>query len=434
METVSPWKYFFDPDDPMLFAKQSDLDWVSGDYVANLPHPVATASEEGNGWIMPYRAVAERMVRDDPETVLALVGALFSWRTATVDQLRAGLCNMPLPAFDRDQPNIYGALARLGVINVGFSKRERLEHIRVPQVWLAVGNDRDYVENIIPLTGRRPWFRKGLAAGSLYGVRQHARHNTFASHVSLAACHDPRVQLTGGDGWGGLRLLDAQAQADSGANIGAATDVTILTEGNVMASIEIQFGTNRIKDKMERWVRMLAYSPMPRRGLLCIWLSSPMTHSGSDNFPAAMTAMSQLPEMAAGVPPVAQRMGYAMWDEWFDHGRPTGRFGEYIDVFGTRRSIFDPAWRQYTPKHVTGIDGIRDWGWRQMRDELLNAWGWDTGSWRFADKWRGGFYGFATPGDPTVLASMRGNDKDDNQQGKEADDDSGDDRLGTRQA
>ena len=122
------------------------------------------------------------------------------------------------------------------------------------------------------------------------------------------------------------------------------------------------------------------------------------------------------------------------WDEWFDHGRPTGMFGEYTDVFGVRRSIFDPAWRQYTPKHVTGIDGIRDWGWRQMRDELLNAWGWDTGSWRFADKWRGGFYGFATPGDPTVLASMRGNDKDDNQQGKEADDDSGDDRLGTRQA
>ena len=74
---MTPWRHFFDPEDPMLFAMQSDLDWVRGDYVATLPHPVATASEPGNGWIMPYRSVAERMIRDDPETALALVGALF---------------------------------------------------------------------------------------------------------------------------------------------------------------------------------------------------------------------------------------------------------------------------------------------------------------------------------------------------------------------
>ena len=430
---MTPWRHFFDPEDPMLFAMQSDLDWVRGDYVATLPHPVATASEPGNGWIMPYRSVAERMIRDDPETALALVGALFSWRTVTVDQLRAGLCNMPLPAFDRDNPNIYGALARLGVINVGFSKRERLEHIRVPQVWLAIGNDRSNVESILSLTGQRPWFRKGLTAGVMYGIRQHARHNTFAAHVSLAACHDPRVQLTGGDGWGGFRLLDAQAQAESGAHIAAATDATILTDTNVMAGIEVQVGTSKIKDKMDRWAHMLAYSPMARRGLVCIWLSTPMPHAGASNFPAIMEGVSQLPEMAAGVPPVAHRMGYATWDEWFDHGRPTGMFGEYTDVFGVRRSIFDPAWRQYTPRHVHGIDGIRDWGWRQMRSELYNAWGWDTGSWRFADKWRGGFYGFATPHDPTVMASMRDGDKQDTDR-KETPGDSGDDRLGTRQA
>ena len=146
MEAVSgmterPWAGFFDPADKRLYAYDSDVDWWRASHMATLEKPVKVAARDGNEWMMPYWKVAEAMVRAQPETVDAIISSLFAWRTATVSQLRAGLCDMPLPAFNRHEPGLWGALNRLGIINVGFSRRERIEGITLPQVWVGVGDD-----------------------------------------------------------------------------------------------------------------------------------------------------------------------------------------------------------------------------------------------------------------------------------------------------
>ena len=395
---AKPWPGFFDPDEwDKLYAYDSNVDWWRGDWAHDLEHPVQTVARAGNQWLMPYKTVAQNMVRTNREQVVSLMGALFSWRVATVGQLQAGLCDRPLPDFTRDEPTIYGALNRLGIINVGFSRRERMENITLPHVWLSVGNREDYVKELFPLVGAQPWLRHVITTGRYSSMRQHARHNTYASHIGLTAAHDPRVRLTAGDGWGAFRLIDPMAAQDASVWT-SSTDVTILTKGNVMAGIEAQSYNSFLDRKFANWAKLLAASPMQRRGLLCVFLFFPRPGGWRKPSPGFFQTVAQLPEMAAGDPPVATRLGYATWDEWYDHGYPTGRFGQYTDMMGVTRSIFDPEWSRYAPQNVRDPRTALDWGWHSMRRQLMDAWGWDVGSWTFPDDMRGGFHGFVIPG------------------------------------
>lgn len=394
----APWKGFFDPDSKRLYAWDSDVDWWRGTYMHDLEKPVRVAARDGNGWMLPYTRIAERMVRDQPDTTAAIMGALFSWRTATIGQLQAGLCDLPVPAFDRGEPNLWGALNRLGMVNIGFSRRERVEGTILPHVWVSVGDNAQLVrKGMEPLADGRPWIRHVMASGMFRNMHAHARHNTFAAHTGLAFCHDPRIRLTGGDGWGAFRLIDPQAAKESGAHPAAGMDVVTLTQGNLLAGIEVQASAGaEFAGKFQRWARFLAFSPMSRRGIVCIWLFVKSRSSdGYADYMSPMRRFATLPEMAAGDPDVATRMGWATWDEWYEHGRPTPLFGTWTDMRGQRRSMFDESWRRYTPGHVNGVQATRDWGWRRMRDELLRVYGWDTAGWTFPDDMRGGFHGFA---------------------------------------
>lgn len=411
MEAVSgmterPWAGFFDPADKRLYAYDSDVDWWRASHMATLEKPVKVAARDGNEWMMPYWKVAEAMVRAQPETVDAIISSLFAWRTATVSQLRAGLCDMPLPAFNRHEPGLWGALNRLGIINVGFSRRERIEGITLPQVWVGVGDDAKLVRHVLDYIGQgRPWLAQVMTSTLWRAMHTHARHNTFAAHVGLTACRDTRVRLTAGDGWGAFRLIDPQATRESGSHAAAGMDTVMLTRDNVLAGIEVQTtASETFMRKLERWARFLAFSPMPRRGMLCVWLFvQSRAADASPNFLPVVRALAGMPEMTAGDPDVASRMGWATWEEWYDHGTPTEHWGEYTDMRGNRRSIFDPMWRECTPRHVNGVKAAQDWGWRFMRDEMLRIYGWDMSGWAFPQDMRGGFHGFtphvAQPGE-----------------------------------
>ena len=77
------------PDDRALWPMGSDADWIRGSDVANNEHPGVLAQR--HQWIVPNRLFAESMVKANSELVTSIIGALLSWRTCTVDQLRAGL-------------------------------------------------------------------------------------------------------------------------------------------------------------------------------------------------------------------------------------------------------------------------------------------------------------------------------------------------------
>jgi len=387
----------FDPDSPELWLNGSDVNWIKGGYANSMQSPGVFARDQQ--WFVANRLFAETMVRNNPQAVMNIIGALFSWRVCTTGQLADGLAAGPVPEFDRDEQNLYGALCRIGAISVGFDTREYFEHARRPDTWLTIGNDSSLVRDAINLIDRSQMTKQLLSGGTLLrSMRVHARHNTYASHVGVSLVHDDRVRFAGGDGWGAFRRIDANAVAKVGLNKVSSTDVVTLLSNNVMAGIELQTSTHTIQPKIQNWAKLLAYSPMSRRGLMCIWLFvRRATNQGYSQFKPLFEHAREMTEMTVGDPSVAQRMGYATWDEWFDHGEPTGLFGTYTDMMGVRRSMFDERWRGITPTPLP-LESVDEWGWRLMRDGIYRNFGWDASSWSMPDKYRGGFFGFAKGG------------------------------------
>lgn len=385
----------FDPAHETLWTTGSDVDWVRGSYIREYEHPMSLLAQ--NPWIVANEQSARYFVQSSSQMTRNLFGALMSWRICTVSQLNAGLANMPVPEFTRDGANYYGALARLGAINVGFDTSERLSGTPSSQVWLSMGNEKRYVRDVFKLIGAEDWLVQSFNKSNLIANRIHARHNTFASHVGLALAKDARTQLVGGDGWGGFRYIDLQSlQATMGAitQNTAATDIVCLGTNRTLTGIELQFNAHNMRAKVQHWVDLLANSPMSRRGLLCVWLLGREASSGTlAPCQSIFEWASGLPQMMVGTPSVAQRMGWATWEEWFDHGQPTARFGQYHDMLGTTRSMFDADWTRYTPM-TRSTQSVQDWGWMVMRRQLQNEWGLDVSQWRMPEHYRGGFYGF----------------------------------------
>lgn len=391
---VTPWEPFFDPLDDALWARGSDVDWLKGTWVHAYTHPASL--HERHPFIPVTVKQAEHLVRKHPGQVLAILGSLLSWRVCTVDQLVAGLAADVdgIEPFHRDAPTVWGALLRLGVIDVGFSRTEFLEGRRVNQVWVAMGSEVMLTRRITNILGVPAWMRDVLTDGKFGQMRTHARHNTLTNHVALTAAHDSRFRFVGGDGWGGFRGIDPQAVAEIGSAGRQSADMIGFTRDGVTMALELQIHATGVGKKLAAWSKLLAYSPMRRRGILCVWLQAPVSAGVYERFDKAFKETSELAEMPMGDPAVFSRMGYARWDEWYDeHALPTPQWGEYVDMYGTRRSVFDPAWQATCPT-VSDVDVIQDWGWRLMDERIKAAWGWDVSRWAKPDALRGGFYGF----------------------------------------
>lgn len=381
----------FDPDDDDLWKAGSAADWYKGNDMHAMEHPGVFART--HPWFVANELFAESMVKTNRELVSSILGALLSWKTCTVGQLRAGLSVKGAPAFERDEPNLYGAMSRLGIINVGFSQAERLYGRTVNHVWLSPSNSPKLINRAMKLYGMEKWMRDTMAVSYYAGNRFHVRHNTYAAHAGLMLARDGRVRFASGDGWGKFRSVDPQAAAESKVGKACSTDVVALCGNNVLAGIEIQASNSELDKKLRNWARMLAYSPMERRGLVCVWLQIPKANEGYESFNAAMQRARSMTEMVVGDPTVSQRMGVAAWNEWFERGVPTARFGEYTDMGGARRSIFDDGWRGSTPQ-VRDVREVGEWGWDVARDIIRKNWGWDVSGWTLPEAYRGGFYGF----------------------------------------
>lgn len=194
---------------------------------------------------------------------------------------------------------------------------------------------------------------------------------------------------------GSVRLIDPQAVSEAGLPHSCSTDITALASNNVLAGIEVQVHPNNMSQKISNWSKLLAYSPMQRRGLICIWLL--IRDTSQWQYPALgsiIETASHADEMLVGDPSVASRMGFALWDDWFDEqGNPTGGIGTYRDMLNVERSMFSPDWSRCTPS-TKPVTTIRDWGWTVMDETIRHQWGWDVSGWRKPEAYRGGFYGY----------------------------------------
>lgn len=382
------------PVGPDLWRGSSDVDWIRGDEVYRSDHQRSIA--QLHPWYVANRVFAEAMVRANRAHVLNIVDALISWQTCTVSQLQGGLAVGEVPTFTRDVPNLYGALVRLGALNVGFARYERVTGEQCSETWVTLGNRAKLVKDLLKLVSADQWQHKMYAENRVVLSRPHARHNTIASHVGLMLSRDPRVQFTNGDGYGGFRYIDRLALDESGMERMSCTDVLAMCDNNVFAGIEVQVHADGTEQKMRNWARFLAHSPMQRRGLVCVFLFVKDTQRGA--YPAVSTAVEHvggMAEMMMGEPSVAARLGWARWEDWFDEqtGQPVERFGSYTDMLGAARSLFDEHWRSVTPV-VRDPRVVRDWGWENVRRQLSAEWGVDPSQWVLPEQWRGGFTGF----------------------------------------
>lgn len=396
------WPGIFNPNDPTLWTQGSDVDWIYGDYIHDMMHQGRL--QHTAPWIVREERSAIKLIRDNDRTVLAILGALMAWRVATISQLQAGLApDAPIPDLYRDIPGLYGAMLRMGLIDIGLSPRERLEHIQSPQVWLALGKQSRLVRNITTIlkdriTGTDQWITTTLFSGRGYYTRRHARHNTFAAHTALAAIRQPETALVTGDGWGAFRRIDRHACDEANLTGLSAADVVILTRAHTTCCLEVQAAGLDTSEKLDNWMSFLAASPMSRRGLLCVWLTIPNTTGTQPNLSGHLTNAARKPTAAIGDPSVGQRIGTARWDRWFDDdGRPTDDWGTYTDLFGAARSIAS-GWRGSTPPDWGDPARVGDWGWDQVRAMIGREWGLDASAWRMPDHLRGGFHGFVEGG------------------------------------
>lgn len=383
------WKPKLNPDQPGLYGDRTDVDWI--DLTRFGPGSDEYEWARNQPWHVT-KPSAEAIIRRHPKETMGVIAALASWRTCAISQLQDGLCPVPVPDFDREHPNMYSALMALGVLKIGFSGRERHGYATIPQVWLALCIQRKQLKHVFHIIDADPGAIQSIAANEKLRVRCNARHNTYACHLGLTLAKDSRCRFTCGDGWAGLRTIDPQARAEAGLPVATSGDLVALLTNNVLANVEVQTSGGKIEEKASRWARMLAASPIDRRGIVCVWLAVRKRWANAIDFgPELLDPVRNLPE--ASVPLVQQRMGFARWDEWFDpKGLPTSRLGTYTDLSGLTRSLFDPQWAQLAPKPKP-LSYACDWGWRTMRMQLRDYWGWDPKAWAYPQRLRGGFRG-----------------------------------------
>lgn len=387
--TLDRWKPTIDPDDPKLYLNR-DVIWFQPD----MPGIGPEAWKDRLPWMVTGISQAKAIARTHPEQTIGVLAALASWRTCTVDQLRDGLSNTPLPEFT-DEPNLYGALCRLGLIYVGVSDREYMFPGTVPHRWLCIRTNRDEAMRLLAGAGIPKDISRSWANSRATYTHRHARHNTYVAHLGLALARHPQVRWVGGDGWCRFNTIDPEGWADSHVSVVAGGDALCLCDNRALPVFEVQSSMAGLENKVGRWMRMLAASPMSRRGLMCVWLLIPGQRDHAYQDSGQLLGLIREQDESRR-PDVAARIGIARWDQWFNPGgTPTQWLGVYRDANGTSRSIFDPRLADgVTPRLVNPLESVAEWGWRGMRAELASWWGFDPRQWAFPPSMRGGFEGF----------------------------------------
>ncbi|GGI15382.1 hypothetical protein GCM10007377_15620 [Galliscardovia ingluviei] len=394
------FEYPFNPNSARLWEYGSDVDWIKGHMVFENNH--YKRFTRMHPWLVGSLQQAKDMAVRQLDAVRAILGALSSWRVATTSQLEAGLAVKPIPRFTRDTPNLYGALCRLGLINVGFNPSERIDGTPSELTFVSLGTDAKLIRQQVRVLFPKWWQRSPIydSAGGLGAKRVFARHNVYAAHAGLAFAHHEHIQFTGGDGWGGFARIDPVAVKDAQLSMSTAADVVALTDAGVMAAVEVQSHTVKVDTKLDNWLAMLAHSPMSRRGLLNIWLIVPAPKGLQLQYANYTTQISHAqanPLATTGSPLTGERVGFASWDDWFDsEGYPTSRFGCYMSLLAHEQSMFDPKWRELTPS----VQPLRldHWGQDVVAESIQQFYGWDISSWTVPEALEGGFYGLVNGG------------------------------------
>lgn len=314
-----------------------------------------------------------------------MLGALFSWRTMTVEQMAAFVGQARLASTLDPSP---AALFASGVLDLGvFSNglhntdltgRGAVYRTGKGNAFDTLVKDRLSWPEWISVTGGQRWSPS----------TNYDRHNILGTELALRLAEFTDVGTVLGERFSSLDMLvgSGLGKASLSHDQRAADLCAVRSDGmRVVFEMTANTGTH-FYNKVSRWARLLAENPLETSGLCVVFviIQHPERLAERNGYiPRATTyqaiaaATKEFPGSARDR--VAERMGVATWREWFpDRGlvhdafftlradRPTGRGADlwepcdFFDPNPTAAASADVAGRPFTPRDPAAMTAVLD--------------------------------------------------------------------------
>lgn len=333
----------FDPYWDGLWGTGSAASWLSIDLarrqssvgLGSLPAELDLTHEEALETLRSSRGWQQR---------LAMLGAIFSWRTMSVEQTAAFVGDARLTSTLNPSP---ASLFASGVIDLGiYSNGLRNTDLTGRGAVYRTGKGTMFNTEVKNMLSWAEWI--SVTGGQRWTPSSnYDRHNMLATELALRLAEYTEVGTVLGERFSSLdHLVGSGLGNPSLAHDQRAADLCAVREDGMRIVFEMTANTGtHFHNKVARWARILAENPLETSGLCVVFvvIQHPERLAEHDGFiPRARTyqaiaaATKEFPGSARDR--VAERMGVATWREWFPErgkvhdsfftlrvDRPTGR-------------------------------------------------------------------------------------------------------------
>ena len=262
---------------------------------------------------------------------LALLGALFAWRTMTSEQAAAFVGKAGLArATGQDAVSAFAAdLIELGAFRClpgrRVADRPTLYRLSSSAVFKEMLEGYLTWPEWVSITGGLPW-----APATTYD-----RHNVLATELGLRFAEYAEVGTVLGERFSSFDLLAGSGIGREPLRHKRAADLTLVRPDGMRIAIELTAHyTPNLARKVAHWVRLLHERPFATSGLCVVFVVAPRPELLGDSkghrarakvYKAIAAATKEFPGTTRDR--VAERIGVATWREWFPaRGRVSDAF------------------------------------------------------------------------------------------------------------
>lgn len=326
-----------DPYWGVQWGQGSGASWLSVDLAhrqteagfGHLPAELATPAPEAIERVLAPRGFTDR---------LALLGALFSWRTLSAQQAAALVGDQHLAsALSVSPASLFSAgLLDLGVYSNGLRSDRLTDPNAVP--FFRSGRGSAFDDHIKDRLTWAEWV--SVTGGQKFtGAANYDRHDLLGAELALRLAEYTEVGTVLGERFSTVDLIVGTGLGRAPILDQRAGDLTVVRPDGMRVLVEItaNAGTHFL-NKVRRWAQIMTENPLETSGLSVVFVV--VQHPGrlseaegskirARTYQAIAAACKEFPGSVRDR--VAERMGVATWREWFPAS------GQVHDAFFTMR-------------------------------------------------------------------------------------------------